>query len=93
MARSRWMKLIEVVSQHRFDFTGVVQCEFCQGTQSLEHGYDDANFHNNVIPAIKCVKCDKRSVDVVPDGISDPGTQGAIPLKRQVIEREIWVKE
>lgn len=71
------MKLKSVEWQHRFDFEGTLRCEFCGHEQILKHGYDDANFHNNVIPAIKCAKCEKRTTEETLSKITDPGFQGA----------------
>jgi hypothetical protein len=69
------VKLIEVTWQHRYDFEGIAQCEFCQHKQKLARGYDDANFHINVIPAIECASCGKRTTEKTLPLISDPGTQ------------------
>ena len=56
------MKIKEMVSQHRRDFTAIYECEHCGHTYQ-SGGYDDANFHENVIPQIKCPKCKKKSPD------------------------------
>ena len=52
------MKIKTITSQHRRDFVAVFECEHCGHEVSLQ-GYDDANFHQNVIPTIKCPKCGK----------------------------------
>ena len=52
------MRIKKILSQHRRDFTAVYECEHC-GFEEKSNGYDDANFHNNVIPVIKCKKCGK----------------------------------
>lgn len=85
------MKLYEKTWQHRYDFDGVLQCEFCGMFQTLKHGYDDSNFHNNVIPAIKCLACDKRSTDSTLDKITDPGYQDGVRVKQ--VEKTVVVKE
>ena len=72
------MKILGVTWKHRFDFDALAECEFCGNEQILKNGYDDSRFHNQVVPAIKCIKCDKRTNDEVPEGISDPGYQGAV---------------
>lgn len=87
------MKLIEVTWQYRYDFQGILECEFCGSHQTLENGYDDLNFHQNVIPAIQCVKCEKRSSDESLPKISDPGTQGGVPVKLAEIKVQRWVRE
>ena len=56
------MKIKKINSQHRRDFRAVYVCEHCEHEQDGS-GYDDANFHNNVIPLMKCVKCDKSGSD------------------------------
>jgi hypothetical protein len=50
------MKIKTILSQHRRDFTAIYECEHCGNT--LEgYGYDDDNFHRNVIPKMTCSKC------------------------------------
>ena len=56
------MKIREITSQHRRDFSAVYECEHCGHTHK-SYGYDDANFHNNVIPAMRCPSCDKTAAD------------------------------
>lgn len=60
------MKLIEKISQHRRDFKGKYQCQNC-GNIKIDDGhysYDDDNFHDNVIPKMKCEKCGKSTSDL-----------------------------
>jgi len=52
------MKIKKITSQHRRDFTAIYECEHC-GAEKTDGGYDDANFHNNVIPGMKCDECGK----------------------------------
>ena len=63
------MKIKQITSQLRRDFHAVYECEGCGG-QKQSHGYDDANFHQNVIPNMKCAACGKSAkdlgVDVLP---------------------------
>lgn len=56
------MKIKEITSQSRRDFTAIYECEHC-GHKEKDIGYDDANFHNNVIPTLKCNKCGKAAPD------------------------------
>jgi transcription elongation factor Elf1 len=56
------MKIKKITSQHRRDFQAVYECEHC-GHEHSAYGYDDANFHNNVIPTMKCDKCGKTATD------------------------------
>ena len=54
------MRLKEKLDQHRRDFRAVYECEHC-GHEEIGKGYDDANFHQNVIPSWLCPKCEKRA--------------------------------
>ena len=54
------MKIQKIVSQSRRDFTAVYECEHCGYTEE-RGGYDDNNFHVNVIPQMKCAECGKVS--------------------------------
>ena len=56
------MKIKEITSQHRRDFWAVYECEHC-GNEQKNSGYDDTNFHENVIPKMKCKACGKSSPD------------------------------
>ena len=35
------------------------ECENCDTISEAKWGYDDRNFHDNAIPAMKCKHCDK----------------------------------
>ncbi len=50
------MHIKEVTSRNRRDFHAVYECEHCEFTREGS-GYDDANFHQNVIPTMNCPKC------------------------------------
>jgi len=54
------MKIKKITNQHRRDFTAIYWCEHC-GYEIKGSGYDDDNFHRNVIPAMKCKKCGKKA--------------------------------
>lgn len=56
------MKIKEITHQNRRDFTAIYECENCDHEYTAR-GYDDDNFHENVIPKIRCPKCDKRAPD------------------------------
>lgn len=56
------MKIVRIISQHRRDFTAHYACEHC-GHECTSSGYDDANFHDNVIPNWRCEKCGKTAPD------------------------------
>jgi len=57
------MKIKKFNSQHRRDFYADMECEHCGHISKNVSGYDDANFHQNVIPKMKCPKCGKTSPD------------------------------
>jgi len=54
------MRIKEITSQYRRDFHAIYECEHC-GTTIKSYGYDDAYFHQNVIPAMKCSHCGKAA--------------------------------
>lgn len=56
------MKIKEVTSQYRRDFTAIYICEHCGNVVALG-GYDDEYFHTEVIPDMICKKCGKRAKD------------------------------
>ena len=54
------MKIKMIMSQHRRDFQAIYECEHC-GKTIEGYGYDDTNFHQNVIPEMKCKTCGKTA--------------------------------
>lgn len=54
------MKIDKITRQYRRDFRAIMKCEHCGHIEKDVSGYDDAYFHNNVIPDMKCKKCDKK---------------------------------
>lgn len=50
------MKIKKITYQNRRDFKAIFECEHCESTEE-KSGYDDSNFHNNVIPNMKCENC------------------------------------
>lgn len=56
------MKIQKIESQSRRDFYAVYECEHCGHTQRGS-GYDDDNFHLNVIPKMKCPECGKVALE------------------------------
>lgn len=57
------MKIKQITSQHRRDFTAIYECQHC-GDEERASGYDDANFHQNVIPNMECGKCGQKGGEV-----------------------------
>lgn len=74
------MKIKRMLNQHRRDFNAIYVCEGC-GYEEERSGYDDRNFHDNVIPNIKCKQCEKSSNDL---GSSVEYTQTRYPEGMQV---------
>jgi len=56
------MKIKEILSQNRRDFTAIYICEHC-GHKEEGYGYDDTYFHQQVIPKMICIKCGKIASD------------------------------
>lgn len=54
------MKIKDILSQSRRDFTANYECEHC-GAIEKDSGYDDAYFHKQVIPKMECKSCGKAS--------------------------------
>lgn len=50
------MKIKKILSQSRRDFRAEYECEHCGETEERS-GYDDTNFHHNVIPNMTCNGC------------------------------------
>lgn len=62
------MKIKEIISQSRRDFYAIYECEHC-GFTIENAGYDDNNFHCNVIPKMECKECGKiAKKDYIPRG-------------------------
>ena len=55
------MKIQKILNQHRRDFRAIYECEGCGSIKEAD-GYDDAYFHQNVIPDMKCENCGKTSI-------------------------------
>jgi ribosomal protein L37AE/L43A len=54
------MRIKKIISQSRRDFHAIYECEHCGHTHEGS-GYDDTNFHVNVIPNKVCPKCGKTA--------------------------------
>lgn len=60
------MKIKEITSRLRRDFWAIYICEHCGYETGTESGYDDANFHQNVIPDMACESCGKKGLKDTP---------------------------
>lgn len=58
------MKITKITIQNRRDFWADMECEGCGQIERHASGYDDRNFHDNVIPALKCKGCGKSRLDL-----------------------------
>lgn len=56
------MEIKRILWQNRRDFRAIFECEHC-GIEVEKSGYDDEYFHQKVIPAMKCPKCNKKASD------------------------------
>lgn len=56
------MRIKQIISQHRRDFTAIYECEHCDA-KCEGRGYDDDNFHRNVIPKMPCAMCGETAPD------------------------------
>lgn len=55
------MKIKQIVSQYRRDIIVILECEHCEDVTPEESGYDDAYYHNTVIPSKICTQCGEKS--------------------------------
>lgn len=60
------MRIKRILRQYRRDFLAIFRCEAC-GYECERQGYDDANFHVNVIPQMKCPQCGKIEREIDPN--------------------------
>lgn len=54
------MRIKKITYKNRRDFKAIYLCENC-GFEVEEWGYDDSNFHENVIPKMVCPNCKMKS--------------------------------
>lgn len=57
------MKITQIKNQLRNDLYGTMSCECCGHEQTFV-GYDDDNYHNKVVPKVKCKRCGISSVEL-----------------------------
>lgn len=55
------MKIERILWQSRRDFHADYKCEHCGFIVKDKSGYDDENFHVNVIPKMVCPECGKTA--------------------------------
>ena len=54
-----------ILNRSRRDFTATYKCDWCE-VESEGSGYDDANFHKNVVPNMVCKDCGKTQKPGAP---------------------------
>lgn len=64
------MHIKKKVDQNRRDFLAIYACEHCDHEEPGS-GYDDTNFHQNVIPRMECSKCGKTADAMTPTTTPD----------------------
>lgn len=57
--------------QSRRDFKGIFACNHCSH-EFEQWGYDDENFHHNVIPEMTCPECGKAGGGTVTNPTIPP---------------------
>ena len=82
------MRIKEITFQLRNDFSAILLCEHCAHEQDLKTGYDDDNYHTNVLPLIMCLQCGFSTADPAPD--EQPGRDAAAGW---VEERARWLRQ
>ena len=60
------MTIKEITYQARRDFKAIFACSAC-GYEEERWGYDDDNFHRNVVPKIQCPHCGLSEDDLDTD--------------------------
>lgn len=67
------MRILKITQQNRRDFYAKFVCEHCNEVTKELSGYDDVNFHENVIPKMVCQECGKTaSADYQPNKTKYP---------------------
>lgn len=65
------MRIRTKLRQHRRDFWAIYECEHCGHETGEQDGYDDQNFHVNVIPNMTCPECGKTADPATPNTAPD----------------------
>lgn len=61
------MRIKRILKQYRRDFYADFECENCGFILENYRGYDDNNFHQKVIPNMKCPQCGESAVSLGTD--------------------------
>lgn len=60
------MKIKAISNRWGRDLYGTMECEHCGATEKLTGGYDDAHWHQNVLPTFHCQSCKKNRAGETP---------------------------
>ena len=71
------MKIKKITYSSGRDFSAVMICEHCENEQEIKTGYDDGNYHNNVIPTMTCLECDRDRSGYIP---KNPNPSGGLSV-------------
>lgn len=65
------MKVVLIYNQLRRDCWVDLKCENCGNEETRKSAYDDRNYWDNVIPNVKCGKCNKstKELGLIPEVI------------------------
>lgn len=66
------MKIKTILTEHRNDFTAIMQCEHCASEEPNKAGYHDNHYHTRVIPAMHCKSCGLNRAGVYLEGGGTP---------------------
>lgn len=55
------MRIKTIRNQYRRDFYADYECEHCGHIIKNKSGYDDTNFHQNVVPNMRCPVCGEKA--------------------------------
>ena len=78
------MRIRTVLSGHRSDYVAEMECEHCNHIQRDIHGYNDWNYHNHVIPIMRCAACGKSRND-----LTSPEAKTVAPVVKSPSHPEI----
>jgi primosomal protein N' len=67
LKREDTMKIKTIISQYRRDFRADYECEGCGHIVENAQGYDDAYYHQTVIPKMECPKCGQSAISLKSD--------------------------
>lgn len=60
------MRIKEITDRLSNDIFGILECEHCGATRKFT-GYDDENYHKNVLPSFCCNKCGRNRLGERPN--------------------------